>query len=90
MDDIKNDDVKELIEEGKFYFLNQKYNEALQYLNKALEKDPENIEVLYTIGIIYESINNPDKALEYFKKVIKIDPQHEDAIIHIHSISENQ
>ncbi|RKX65571.1 hypothetical protein DRP44_06035 [candidate division TA06 bacterium] len=84
------DDIKELIEEGKFYFLNQKYNEALQYLNKALEKDPANIEVLYTIGIIYESINNPDKALEYFKKVIKIDPQHEDAIIHIHSISENQ
>ncbi|NIA22596.1 MAG: tetratricopeptide repeat protein [Proteobacteria bacterium] len=90
MDKAKNNDIKELIEEGKFYFLNQKYNEALQYLSKALEKEPKNIEVLYTIGIIYESINNLDKALEYFKRVIEIDPQHEDAIFHINSISENQ
>ena len=90
MSENKENDLNDLIEEGKFYFLNQKYKEALLYLNKALEISPNNTEVLYTIGIVYESINNSDKALEYFERVIELDPHNEEAISRINAISENQ
>ncbi len=82
--------LTEYIEAGKFYFLNQKYNEALQYFMKAIEIDPDNIEALYSVGILYEGINEFDKAMGYFKKVVGLSPGHSDALVHINKISKNE
>ncbi|RKX70749.1 hypothetical protein DRP43_03075 [candidate division TA06 bacterium] len=82
--------LTEYIEAGKFYFLNQKYNEALLYFMKAIEIEPDNIEALYSVGILYESINEFDKAMDYFKKVVGLSPDHNDALVHINKISKNE
>ena len=44
----------------------------LQYLEKYF---PEDAEIFYNLGILYEKVKNLEKAEEAYKKAIKISPQ---------------
>ncbi len=46
------------------------YDEAIKYLEKILEVDPNNSNSFYNIACIYALQNQKDKALEYLKKSI--------------------
>jgi tetratricopeptide (TPR) repeat protein len=73
-EDIK-DSVKEEtnhMEMGKFYFLNNKYDEAVSEFKKVLEINPLNAEAYYNIGLIHESSNKPDEAKEMYFKALSI------------------
>ncbi|MFO7869179.1 MAG: tetratricopeptide repeat protein [Bacteroidales bacterium] len=52
----------------------EKYDEALEFLNKAVEKDPENTNFLLNIAILQETSGNKEEAIKYYKKVLEIDP----------------
>ena len=49
---------------GQAYRLIQNYDKALYYLNKALEKSPNNNEFLVQRSNIYVDIKNYQKAIE--------------------------
>ncbi|MFX1346166.1 MAG: tetratricopeptide repeat protein [Promethearchaeota archaeon] len=49
------------------------YEKAEYYLNKALKKDPANIDILYNKACLESLKNNSQVALELLKKVIKED-----------------
>ncbi len=84
----KEFNVHDLIEEAKFYIVSQKYEEAERLLKRVLEIDPENVEAMYNLGILYEIINDRDRAQEYFKKVIDRQPTNKDAEEHLNKLSE--
>ncbi len=67
--------VETLIELGKFYFVNKKYNEALDQFEKALSIEPENEEILHNIALIHEVNNETDKAKEIYQTILKINPE---------------
>lgn len=74
-EDIK-DPVKEALnhmEMGKFYFLNNKYDEAVSEFKKVLEINPVSAEAYYNIGLINESGNKLDAAKEMYSKALNID-----------------
>lgn len=50
---------------------------ALEYLNKLLEEDKNNIHLLNKRGLIYLKLNQFDEAIEDFKKVGELNPNHE-------------
>ena len=52
------------------------FNEAISYLNKAIEIDPSNATALYNLGCAYNKLGEKQKGAFYFKKVIKIKPDH--------------
>lgn len=62
------------------YFLTKRYNEAMTFIDKALELDPENKNYIYQRANTFLGIEKVEKALEEFKKVIVIDPNHTNAI----------
>ncbi|HOW27279.1 MAG TPA: tetratricopeptide repeat protein [Elusimicrobiota bacterium] len=66
----------DIIELGKFYFLNGKLDEALQEFNKALALEPHNAEIHYNLGLIHESKNDRDKAQESYKTALSFNPAH--------------
>ncbi len=84
----KEFNVRDLIEEAKFYIVSQKYEEAERLLKRVLEIDPENVDAMYNLGILYEIINDREKAQEYFKKVIDRQPTNKDAEEHLNKLSE--
>ena len=53
----------------------QKYDEAFKLLNEALAKFPDNIPVLNTIGLLYNTTGNYYEALRYFDHALSINPQ---------------
>lgn len=72
------------------YYLSSKQNDAaLEYLNKAIEKDPENASYYYARGVLYENIDK-EKAIENYKKAIEIDPKMFNALFNIGVIYYNK
>ncbi|MDR1522545.1 MAG: tetratricopeptide repeat protein [Endomicrobium sp.] len=64
------------MELGKFYFLNNKYDEAVSEFKKVLEINPANAEAYYNIGLIKESSNLIDDAKEMYSKALSINSEY--------------
>ncbi|MCL2144341.1 MAG: tetratricopeptide repeat protein [Endomicrobia bacterium] len=69
--DLSKEEVNHM-ELGKFYFLNNKYDEAVLEFKKVLEINPANAEAYYNIGLINESGNKLDEAKEMYFKALSI------------------
>ncbi len=54
----------------------REYDQALEFLNKALDKDDEFIEAYIVKGQVYEAMNEPGKALDNYRKAIGVDPDY--------------
>ncbi|MBU2567857.1 MAG: tetratricopeptide repeat protein [Elusimicrobia bacterium] len=67
---------QELVEMGKFYFVNGKYDEAVEEFKKALKVNPGSPEIFYNLGLVYESRNKPEEAIKMYKKALAIDPKY--------------
>jgi tetratricopeptide (TPR) repeat protein len=65
--------VDELVELGKFYFLNTKYDEAIEKYEEALELEPKDARIYYNLAIVYETMNMIDKAKHYFRLALELD-----------------
>jgi Flp pilus assembly protein TadD len=48
---------------------------AIQEFNSALQKDPNSIPALMSLGIIYDMQKNYDKAKEYYQKALRVNPK---------------
>lgn len=49
-------------------------NSASQFLDKAIEADPQNVALLNTKGMLIEQQGKVDEALTYYEKALAIDP----------------
>lgn len=52
----------------------EKYEEALEELNKAIELNPKNFKAHNRIGLVYYQRGEYDQAIEEFNKAIKLNP----------------
>jgi len=62
---------------GHIYFEKKKYSQAIEYLEKAKEMSPKNVEVAYYLGLSYDKIGEKEKAREHLSRVIELAPQSE-------------
>jgi len=85
-DEKKN--LEERIEKGKFYFLSEKYDLAVKEYKEALKVDKDNPDVLYSLGIAYESSNKLTEAREAYLKTLSIAPDHKLAKEHLDKMIE--
>jgi len=76
----------DVLEPGKFYLINNRYEEALQFFLDMQKKMPNNPEVYYHLGLIYEAKNEIQKAKEMFLKTIELAPNHSFAKKHLEKI----
>ena len=79
---IRSNDIAVNFELSKNYYAQEKYLEAITYVDKALTIGPENVFLLEHIKRIYISEKNYKKALEVQQKIVVLKPlQQEDLII---------
>ena len=52
----------------------EKYEEALEVLNKAIKLDKNNIHILNNLGLVHGYLSNYKKATEYYDRVLKVKP----------------
>lgn len=59
-----------------YYLMNDKGEEALNYINIALEKDPENVSLIFAEAVLYDKQGEIEKAIATYKKTMEIDPEY--------------
>lgn len=62
---------------GYIYFEKKNYSQAIEYLEKAKEMSPQNVEANYYLGLSYDKIGKEEKARECLSRVIELAPQSE-------------
>ncbi|PZX15344.1 TPR repeat protein [Breznakibacter xylanolyticus] len=66
------------------YYLSSRQNqEALAYLNKAIEKDPNNPSFYYARGVLHDQSKNFDAAQTDYNKCIEIDSNYFNALYNL-------
>src|SRR5215217_9641600 len=66
--------IDALIEKGDALVDENKYNEAIQYYDKALQIAPNDTETLFKKGDALYGLSSYTDAIQYFDKVLEIDP----------------
>lgn len=72
--------AKDFIDKGNNYYDNGKFREAISQYKRALNIEPDDIDVLINIGLGYRHIEEYEKAIEYYDKVLDIEPENKVAI----------
>jgi len=75
--------AQEHLELGKFYFLNQRFDEAIEQLKKAASFDDRNADIYFSLGVVYVAINQIPNAKESFEKALEIRPGMKSAQEHL-------
>jgi tetratricopeptide (TPR) repeat protein len=73
------EDADLIVYELNYYLQNQKFEEAKNNLLLAIEKEPDNKQLYFSLGVVYDNIGNPEEAIKAYKKAIEIDPDYFDA-----------
>ena len=53
---------------------------AIQYYNKVLEINPNNVDALTNKGVALSKLNNNTGVIQYYNKVLEINPNNVDAL----------
>jgi tetratricopeptide (TPR) repeat protein len=73
-----------------YYLTANKTEDALEYLFKAVEKDPENYSYLFAIGTLYDKKQKYDEAIEYYAKTLAIKEDFFDAQYNLGAVYYNK
>jgi tetratricopeptide (TPR) repeat protein len=60
-----------------------KSNEAIDYLDAAIAKDPTNSQLYDVLGQVYEGDKKTDEAIKYMKKALELKPDSVDFLAHL-------
>ncbi len=63
-----------------FYKEKEMTEESIQLIGEGLLLDPENTDLLFELGVIYDRQGNVDRAIEEMKAVLNLNPEHADAL----------
>ena len=53
---------------------------AVSYLEKMLEESPEDDELLYNLGVVYEEGGHTEEAIDYMEQALALNPENADAL----------
>ncbi len=79
-----------IIEELNFYLSSGKDTEALDKLQLAIDKEPNNPNLHFALGTINDKLGNSEKAAESYKKAIELKPDYFDAYYNLGAMYFNQ
>jgi tetratricopeptide (TPR) repeat protein len=71
-----SEDIDALNEKGNTLFNQRKYEEAIEYYDKALAIDPNNKEFLNNKANALDELNKYEESIHYYDKALAIDPNY--------------
>lgn len=48
---------------------------GVEYLKTAIQLEPNNINAIYALAMLYQDTENPEQAIELYTRILEIDPQ---------------
>lgn len=71
------EDYDELLKQGKAYYNNKEYEEAIKYFQKAAELNPDDEVNLYWLGCSYNLNGNYEEAIRCLNKSVELNPDND-------------
>ncbi len=84
------EDADLIVYELNYYLQNQKFEEAENNLKLALEKEPNNKQLHFSLGVVYDNLDRGDEAVAAYQAAIAIDPNYFDAVYNLGAYYFNQ
>ena len=77
------EDADLIVYELNYYLQTQKFDEAKNNLLLAIEKEPDNKQLYFSLGVVYQELGNTEEAVKAYKKAIELDSEYFDAIYNL-------
>ncbi|MCZ4408456.1 tetratricopeptide repeat protein [Cryomorphaceae bacterium 1068] len=77
------EDADLIVYELNYYLQSKKFDEAKNNLLLAIEKEPDNKQLYFSLGVVYQELGNTEEAVKAYKKAIEIDPEYFDAVYNL-------
>jgi len=78
--------AEEFLMEGKNYYFNKEYNEAIKYFHKAINENYKYSRAYSGIGRAYKNLEQYEQAIIYYKKAIEMNIEYDRAYINLFSL----
>jgi tetratricopeptide (TPR) repeat protein len=75
-----SDNVSKLKEKGDALYKQGRYQEAIEYYDRALAMDPNDVSALNNKGNALGDLGRYQEAIEYYDRALAIDPNDADAL----------
>ncbi len=82
------DDIEELLKIGKEYIEKKQFTEGKQFISKAFQLKPENLNVLNSMGFANGRAGDYEEAIKWYKKALDIEPNFQKALGNIAHVYE--
>lgn len=86
MDKKNNNQETKIQEQAMLYFLNSKFDEAIEEFKKVLEINPVNPDALCSLGLIYENKKMIEEAKKMYEKTLIVDKENKVATEHLNKL----
>jgi tetratricopeptide (TPR) repeat protein len=83
-------DTDLIVYELNYYLKNNRFEEAERNLQLAIEKDPTNKQLHFSLGVVYDNLGMKDKAIKAYTDAIAIDANYFDAVYNLGALYFNQ
>jgi tetratricopeptide (TPR) repeat protein len=80
--------IDTLVEKADQLIDEDRYDEAIQYYDKALKLNPNYVDVLNNKALVLSDLGRHEEAIQYLDKVLEIDPNNVDALDMKRSVSD--
>ena len=87
---IYPEDSDLIVYELNYYLKNNKYEEAENNLKLAIEQEPDNKQLHFSLGVVYDNLKEYDKAIASYQKAIAIDSVYFDPIFNLGALYFNK
>jgi tetratricopeptide (TPR) repeat protein len=84
------DGFAENLDLGNFLFDSHRFEEAIQYYDKAIQANSSAADVIVDAGVSYFNLNQFDKAKIYFENALEVDGGHINALYNMGIVSARQ
>lgn len=72
-----------IITEAELYLQIKDYDNYTRLVNEALQKNPNNVDLVYNLGVVSGNANKLDDAEKYYRRAIELDPNYFNALLNL-------
>lgn len=84
------EDADLIVYELNYYLMNGKFEEAENNLKLAIEKEPNNKQLYFSLGVVYDNLGNTEQAVKAYEDAIAIDAEYFDALYNLGALYFNK
>ncbi len=84
------EDADLIVYELNYYLRNDKFEEAENNLKLAIEKEPNNKQLHFSLGVVYDNLGRTEEAAAAYQKAIDIDADYFDAVYNLGALYFNK